>query len=239
MPIEIEKFVRDIRPTQTVLLFGAGSSIPSGAPSVEQLQFSFEKNFGVNKADYTLAEQTGVIEQRTRDRRRMIEHLQQQLSKVTASGAILNLPLYRWKSIFTTNYDELVEQTYRRKTKQLKVYSTNFDFTLKKDPDATDYFKLHGTISKDVCFGDRSRIIITVNDYDETEEYRDQLFDRLKADIGNAHLIVIGHSLADPDIRAVVNRALALKAKSGLQCRVSLLLYTKDEGRASLFESLR
>ncbi|WP_207412353.1 SIR2 family protein [Methylobacterium sp. SD274] len=139
--------------------------------------------------------------------------------------------------MYTTNYDEIIEGAYKRRMRSIKVYSTNFDFTMKDSPDETEYFKLHGTISKDVSLGDRSRIIITEADYDVTDQYRDQLFDRLKADIGESHLIIIGHSLADEDIRTVVNRALSLRARSGLQGRISLLMYSRDEGRASLWEA--
>ena len=237
MPLDVSRFVQEVQPSKTVLLFGAGSSIPSGAPSVPDLQTHFQATFGVSGTNYTLAEQTGIIEQKTKDRRRLIEALQSKFRALKPAGAILNLPLYDWKSIFTTNYDEIVEEAYKRRQRRLKVYSTNFDFGLGVDPLETDYFKLHGTISKDVSLGDHSRIIITQSDYDETEAYRDQLWDRLKADIGQAHLIVIGHSLADDDIRTVVNRTLSLKAKSGLHSRITLLLYTRDEGRAALFEA--
>ncbi|MCJ2112906.1 SIR2 family protein [Methylobacterium sp. E-025] len=236
MPIDLTSFVKDIQPSRTVLLFGAGSSIPSGAPSVQVLQAHFEKIFGVSSQGYSLAEQTSIIEQNTRDRRRLIEELQSKFKHLNPTGAILNLPLYDWKSLYSTNYDELIEVSYKRRNRALNTYSTNFDFGLREDSNSTQYFKLHGTISKDVSFGDRSRIILTEADYDLTDEYRDQLFDRLKADVGASHLIIIGHSLADPDIKFVVNRALSLINRSGLQSRITLLLYTRDDGRATLFE---
>ncbi|WP_207412321.1 hypothetical protein [Methylobacterium sp. SD274] len=93
MPIDIAKFVQDVRPTKTVLLFGAGSSIPSSAPSVARLQHHFENKFGVSGVGYSLAEQTGIIEQTTRDRRSLIEELQSQFKGLKPTGAILNLPL--------------------------------------------------------------------------------------------------------------------------------------------------
>ncbi|MCJ2101950.1 SIR2 family protein [Methylobacterium sp. E-046] len=237
MPVDLSTFVKSIRPSRTVLLFGAGSSIPSGAPSVQVLQRKFEDKFGISARDYSLAEQTGIVEHKIRDRRALIEELQTCFQGLKPTGAILNLPLYDWKSIYSTNYDELVEDAYKRRKRPLDTYTTNFDFKLRSDPTSTQYFKLHGTISKDVSLGDRSRIILTESDYDVTEEYRHQLYDRLKADIGESDLIIIGQSLADPDIKNVVNRALSLANKAGLQSRITLLLYTRDEGRAALFES--
>jgi hypothetical protein len=162
VPTDVSVFVQGVQPSKTVLLFGAGSSIPSGAPSIQALQDHFEKVFGVSAASYSLTEQTGIIEQTTRDRRKLVESLQQRMKGLLPTGAILNLPLYNWKSIYTTNYDELIEQAYRRRKRLLRVYSTNFDFSkADEDPNATELFKLHGTISKDITLGDRSRIILT------------------------------------------------------------------------------
>lgn len=237
MPVEIAALTRGIEPMRTVLLFGAGSSIPSGAPSVASLQAHFEKVFGVPASGYSLAEQTGIIETRTRDRARLITELRSQFTKLRPAGALLNLPLYKWKSIYTTNYDELIEECYRRKEAPCGVYTTNFDFGLREDPDSLQLFKLHGTLKRDEVFGDRSRMILTQGDYDLTEQYREQLYDRLKSDLAGAHLIIIGHSLADHDIRAIVDRAVRLRISSGAQTRITLFMYTRDEGRASLYES--
>ena len=236
MPVELQVLTQRIDPERTVLLFGSGSSIPSGAPSVTQLQEHFAKTFGVLQGDYTLAEQTGIIENRTRDRLRLIQELRTQFKSIRPTGSLLNLPLCKWKSIFTTNYDELVENCYERRSRDVSVYTCNFDFHIRSNPDSVQLFKLHGTLQKDEVFGDKSRIILTQNDYDLTEKYREDLYARLKGDLVGSHLIILGHSLADPDIRSVVDRVLRLRAESGSTTRVTLFLYTRDMGRAELFE---
>lgn len=237
MPIELNVLTRDVHPEHTVLMFGSGSSIPSGAPSVKQLQDHFEKIFGVSASEYNLQEQTGIIENRTRDRAKLISELRSQFRSIRPSGALLNLPLCKWKSIYTTNYDELIEACYKRRDQEINVYSCNFDFHVRRNPDTVQLFKLHGTINKDEAFGDKSRIILTQGDYDHTERYREDLYSRLKGDLVGAHLIIIGHSLADFDIRNLVDRALRLRASSGSATKVTLFLYTADMGRAELFEA--
>ena len=97
-------------------------------------------------------------------------------------------------------------------------------------------FKLHGTIEKDVADGGPSRLIITESDQDQTSNYRDSLYDRLKGDMVGGHLVIIGHSLEDRDIKDVVNRAAELGSKAPGAWRISLFLYTQDENRAQLFE---
>jgi len=215
MPADLGTIVRSLAPERTVLLFGAGSSLPSGAPSVSHLQHAFERRFGVPEKNYTLSEQTGIVEHKTRDRGSLIEALRDEFKGLKPSGSILNLPLYSWKSIFTTNYDELIEQAYQRRGRPYAAYSSNFDFGKSREADSVQLFKLHGTIWKDVVDGDRSRIILTDADYDLTEEYREQLYDRLKADLAGSLLIVIGHSLADRDVRDIINRTAAINARSG------------------------
>lgn len=237
MPLDVSRLTASLQPERTVLLFGAGSSIPSGAPSVANLQAHFEDIFDVSADNYDLSEQTSIIESMIRDRGRLIAALREKFKNLKPTGALLNLPLYDWKSIFTTNYDELIEDSYKRRSRPHAVYTSNFDFRPKNDPDAVQIFKLHGTINDDVSDGSSSRIILTQGDYDLTEEYRQQLYDRFKADIGGYHLIVIGHSLADPDIKAIVDRALKLSREAGGGGKITLFIYKRDDGRASLFEN--
>jgi SIR2-like domain len=237
MPIEVSSLVAGLRPDRTVLLFGAGSSLPSNAPSVLDLQSHFERVFNVPASGYTLAEQTAIIEHQTHDRPRLVTELRARFKGIRPTGALLNLPLYNWKSIFTTNYDELIENCYDRRSRPAYSYSSNFDFGIKSDPDAVQIFKLHGTINQDVVDGNHSRIVLTLNDYDLVYEFREQLFDKLKADIAGSHLIIIGHSLADPDIKTIVDRSLDLNTRSGGGGRITIFSYTRDPGRATLFES--
>ena len=237
MPIPISELMRHLTPHETVLLFGSGSSLPSNAPSVRQLQDHFEREFHVSGTDYSLSEQTGIIEFKTRNRRSLISSLRSRFKGLKPSGSLLNLPLYGWKSIFTTNYDTFIEDVYKLRGVPAQAYSSNFDFGPKDDPRALQIFKLHGTIDKDISDGVQSRIILTQNDYDFATEFRENLFDRFRGDISGSHLVVIGHSLVDPDIKSVVDRAHNINLKYGGGGRITVLSYSKDLGRAELFES--
>lgn len=220
-----------------MLLFGSGSSIPSNAPSVADLQRRFETEFGEKAEGYSLAEQTGIIEIKLRDRGSLISSLRAAFKSVGPAGGILNLPLYNWRSIFTTNYDTIIEAAYTRRSRPIRLYHSDFDFSLRGDLEATKLFKLHGTINHDVSDGHNSRIILTQADYDKTHEYRSKLYARLDSDIADAHLIIIGHSLADRHISDLVDRAVAANQKAGQGGRISLFMYSPDVGRAGLFEA--
>lgn len=237
MPISIQQLVDEIVPEKTVLLFGAGASIPSDAPSVQHLINRIDSEFKVLGENLTLAEIAGLAE-RKRNRADLIRCLRAEFKGVHPKGAILNLALYGWKSIFTTNYDEIVEEAYARKGKELTVFSSNFDFTIHGSPNSTKLFKLHGTIGKDVADGHASRMILTDLDYDLTQDYREALYLRFASDLTDgSHVIIIGQSLADPDLREVVQKAISVHQKAMSGGRITLLLYSKDENRAALFEA--
>jgi hypothetical protein len=216
-----------------VLLFGAGSSIPSGAPSVSKVIQHFETTFGMESEGFTFAEFCSLVE-RKKTRARMIEELRKLFAKLHPQGGLRNVPLYDWRSIFSTNYDDLIEQAYQAHGKSCRVYSSNFDFTIRHDdPDAV-LFKLHGTIHEDSAGAGNARMILTEEDNELTEQYREKLYDRMKGDLTGANLIVIGQSLRDRDMKALVDRAAKLAKAS--ETKIYLLLYETNEDLASLYE---
>lgn len=235
MSIKISDMASAIDPKNTVLFFGSGSSVPSGAPSVQDLMGTMSSIFSIPCDGYSLCELAGVIEMKE-GRRPLIDHLRKRLSNVKPTGSLLNFPLYEWKSIYTTNYDNLIEDAYSGANVAIESVSSNFDFQVSKNPEAIKLFKIHGTIEKDEVDGVHSRIIISDNDYDLTSDYRETLYDSLRNDLNQSDLVIIGSSLSDPHIREIVNRALDIHSKSHCQKSIYLVLYTEDENRALLYE---
>lgn len=235
MSIELSEMIEGIDPSNTVLFFGAGSSIPSGAPSVAKLMASVSHMFNIDAEGYSLTEMTSLAEEK-RSRVELINCLRGMFNKIRVTGALLNLPLYNWKNIYTTNYDKLVEQSYEIKEKPISVITSNYDFREQKYPEAMKLYKLHGCIDKDISDGSQSRIIISESDYDNTSEYRETLWDAFKYDLNGGNVVIIGYSLADQHIKDLVSRAISINNKSHSPASINLVLYSKDEGRASLFE---
>jgi SIR2-like domain len=232
----VQSVINRIQPERTVLLFGAGSSIPSRAPTSQALIDFFANRFALPRTGFSLSEIASLAETRV-GRRTLVDALREQFKSLKPTGGLLNLPLYNWKSLFTTNYDDLIEQCYGRRGMPINVYSSDFDFRGHENALAQNLFKLHGTIEKDVVDDSRSRLILTDSDYDQTSAYREQLYNRLKAELAGKMLIIIGHSLADHDIREIANKAVNLNAQMDNGGQILLFIYTPDEERASLFES--
>lgn len=237
MTIEITDLVDDLATENTILIFGAGASVSSDAPSVSKLIQAISTKFGIDAAGLSLKEIASLVEVR-KNRSELVGLIRSMIKGLKAKGALLNIPHYAWKNIFTTNYDELVENSYERAGQPLSVISSNFDFTADSHLGATKLFKLHGTIHKDIVDGHVSRMIITETDYDHTNDYREALYDRLKSDMSpGSQVLIVGQSLADSDLRELVQRAITINQNSQQKGTISLLLYERDENRAQLFES--
>ncbi|SFU01900.1 SIR2 family protein [Sedimentitalea nanhaiensis] len=230
----MKEFIGQVDPEKTVLLFGAGASIPSGAPGVDALVKHFADKYDLDH-ELDLAEITFLAEKKT-SRRKVITDLRRFFPHVKPKGGLLKIPRWRWKGIYTTNYDTLVEQAFERANKKCRVYSSNFDFHIDEEEFHCEFFKIHGTIDKDVSDGNQSRIILTVDDYDQTEDFREQLYDRMRGDLAGADLVIIGQSLSDPDMDALVKRAAKINANCLSPGQITLLIYTENQSRAQLQE---
>lgn len=235
MTVSLSTMVEGLNPSNTILFFGSGSSIPSGAPSVAKIIERIGSEFDIETDGFSLTEISSIAEVK-RSRTELVRCLRSMFSRIRVTGALLNLPLYKWKNIYTTNYDKLVEQSFEKKECPLSVITSNYDFREQKYPEATKLYKLHGCIEKDISDGNQSRIIISESDYDNTSEYRDFLWDAFKQDLNGSSIVIIGYSLADLHIKEIVDRAISNNNKSHIPAKIYLLLYTKDENRALLLE---
>ena len=109
--------------------------------------------------------------------------------------------------IATTNYDLLVERTYKRTATAVQApvpFIENGDRVddLLRDPKSVPYLKLHGCITR--LSNPQCPLILSTDQYIQYRQGRSRLFDQLKG-LGYEHPIVfIGHSLQDTDMRAVL-----------------------------------
>ncbi len=237
MPIDLSVLCRQISPEQTVLIFGAGASIPSGAPSGQQLAHELETKFRIGQGlGLSLSDLSTLIERRI-SRRELVEFICNRIAKLQPTGGLLNIPTFGWASIFSTNYDDLVEKAFKKANVPLTVYSSNYDFRGAGEKSAQSLYKFHGTIWKDDSLGDKERMVITEPDFDKVEDYRGILYRRLAENLHSKSALIVGNSLADPDLRRLVDDALRAKATEGAPGRIYLFAYTTNLDLAEIYES--
>jgi len=233
--LTIEELARRIEPSRTVLFFGAGSSIPSGAPSSEELVQILESKFELAGAGLNLMELASLIEGRGR-RKTLIETIRARIVTDQPTRGVLALPAYDWKAIYSTNYDELVEVAFSKAGKALRVIVSDFDLGANAERSQIPLYKIHGSIDQDIVLGHRARLVISEVDYDQTSVYREKLYRIFEADLAQSDLVIVGHSLTDPHIKQIIDRVAKMHNTTASSFNIYLLLYSRDETRAELLQ---
>jgi len=128
-------------------------------------------------------------------------------SEFKAGEAHMSIPLFSWHSIFTTNYDLLIEDAYsniKDKNQTIVKFIKNGQKVndAMREKNSLMYFKLHGCISE--IIDENLPLILTINQYIDYQKNRSNLFERLQSFSADYPVIFVGHSLADADIRATM-----------------------------------
>jgi NAD-dependent SIR2 family protein deacetylase len=210
MPIELTELAELILQRPVVLFLGAGASIPSGAPSGPSLAVYLQNHLvGGEDISNDLMELASILESRI-GREPLVRAIQHKLEKLTPRGGLMALPEVKWDSIYTTNFDDLVEKAFGRCGYSLTPIRSNFEYGRETSVE-TNLFKIHGCISQDRCLGHKSSMILTEDDYVTFADFRKCLFKRLSLDFLTKSVLFIGYSLRDPHVRKEIKEALEQK----------------------------
>ncbi len=122
----------------------------------------------------------------------------------SAHVAIVQLP---WSAIYTTNYDRLIEIAAKQPNIAAPYHIAPIVSQADLVDDLTDgdipYYKVHGTIERASTL--EGRLILTREDYRYYGEFRKPLFQRLKRDLLSRTFLFAGYSLADDDLRTILD----------------------------------
>ncbi|ASJ72100.1 SIR2 family protein [Granulosicoccus antarcticus] len=235
MPTDLNEVARRINPEETILFLGAGASVPSGAPKAQELSQAIAAQFSFELSDYSLSEVASIAEEKV-GRRSLVEFVNSKIGKLRPTRGLRNIPLFDWRRIYTTNYDDLIESAYRDSDTVLQVVSSNYEITNASRESATTLYKIHGTVGSDTSTGQTSKLILTEQDYDDTQTYREALYSQLERDLVQGSCVIIGYSLSDAYMKEQINFALKVRSKSDIPGQIYLITYASDAGRAMLYE---
>ncbi len=184
---------------------GAGFSIPLGLPSwndlinalAKQLDWDPDVFMQSGNSNYLQLAEYYVI-------KKSIGELRNELSKamridddkLRLSVAHKLLADIKPKSIYTTNYDEGIEEAFKIYSKPYTVIRNINDLKNAND-DTTFIYKFHGD------FIDDESLVLTETSYFDRMEFDDPLDIRLRSDILNNVLLFLGYSLNDINTRYI------------------------------------
>ena len=220
----------------TTLFLGAGASIPSGAPSGTALSEALTAEFFDGEKTRALSDISGRVELKY-GRPDLVAFLRSKLTPLQPSKTVLRLPNFNFASIFTTNYDSLVEIAFEEAKVELPTVRSNKDYAFDYRQYNTMLFKLHGCISEDRCDGLSHGMIITDEDYSTYGSFRQIGFKHFEQSLATTNVVFVGYSMADAKIKEYVERAIELARSQECPGQIFLLLYEEDEIEATRWEN--
>lgn len=223
-------------PTRTVLVLGAGASIPSGGMSGSALGRKLAKEFD---QDYDLYGNLSVLSDVIENKhgRRPLTDALRKILDFEPHGGLQLLPTFRWRSIYTTNFDRALEKAASQQNIPYAAVRSIYDVPEIERVERLRIFKLHGCLSQDRAYGDPSSMIITRADYRAVRRWKKSLLDRLQVDLETAKVLVLGQSLADPHLDELIHEIAELQLDLGYRDRVSILAYQDTPDLAAVFEA--
>ena len=206
--------IRQIKDGNVVLFLGAGAtkgaihpegkSSPSGAELAnlivdEFLDETYRNMTLASVAEYAISESSLFSVQK------FISNIFSKFEPSEESHMLI--PKYRWKAIVTTNYDTIIEKSYNNSKSNVQTLAKFIEDGQSIDraiqsPKDLPYFKLHGCINE--ANNANIPFILTIDQYVTHKLHRERLFSKVLDLAGNYPILFVGHSLEDPDIRAIL-----------------------------------
>lgn len=198
----INDYVKDLYEGTASVFAGAGLSNPAGYVNWSDLMSEIAQDLGLDinqEKDLVSIAQYHVNENQTRSKlnRKIVEEFTEDAEETENHKIIARLPV---SSIWTTNYDELIEKSYLKENKVVDVkYRNNQLLTTKPKRDLVVY-KMHG----DVNHSDEA--ILTKQQYEQYYQTHEPFLNALSGELITKTFLFIGFSFTDPNLDYVLSR---------------------------------
>lgn len=200
--IFINDFVKDLNEGTASIFAGAGLSIPVGYVNWNELMAEIAQDLGLDintESDLVSMAQFHVNENRNRTKinRKILEEFTEDAKETENHKIIAGLPI---SSIWTTNYDELIEKTFTKENKIVDVkYTVSQLLTTKPKRDVV-IFKMHGDVNHP------NSAIITKEQYEQYHQTHEPFINALTGELTTKTFLFIGFSFTDPNLDYVLSR---------------------------------
>ena len=196
---DVAELLTKIHQKKVVLFIGNGASVDAGGPKTKELVTTIKNAFP--QADYRgndfIQTCTDVLETTLTSRRELEDIVKKQLFDLKPSSFHMELPVWVWRAVFTTNYDDLIEQGYRavgRRVQSLDTIFSDRDPISVNDMERLKLFKLMGCI---VSQHPDNRLILTQADYNAVLRSRLVVFRTLSDFMQDGTILYVGYSFQD------------------------------------------
>jgi len=203
MPITRKDFIKRIsqkmRNNELSIFLGAGISTPLGIPSWKNLMRPLANDLGLDierQYDYYALAQYYV---NTHDWAELKKHIgDAAFSFKTDSEALTKLLCLGLRTVWTTNFDESIEQTLRAQQVKYQVVCSDANLAYAPQDDIVTIYKLNGDIH------DLEHIIITAEDWEAYPETHPTMIAFLKKELVSNTFLFYGYSFRDGLVKSAL-----------------------------------
>lgn len=226
MSIEINRFIEDYSQElvagNAAYFIGAGISVDSKLPNWIGLIKPFTEKIGIvdlNGKDLPLMAQY-VINEELGNRGPFINAISNKLKRGYKPNKYHNaIAKTNLKTIWTTNYDNLLEEVFTKATIDVKFSDDSISRHVVDSQ--IEIIKMHGCVYN----SNRDDIVISQSDYEDFFINKPAIAQRLRIDLLRKSFLFIGYGYEDPNIKNIITEARRLAGNNTLQH----YLITKDQ----------
>jgi len=215
LPVQIPAILlQSIRQGRVVLFLGAGASrgarLPDGSepPLGDALRNLLADQFlGGKFKDYPLAQVSDLAISES-DLITVQDYIAEKFRRLVPAQFHRLMPSFKWRALFTTNYDRLIEATYDstswKSVQEIVPILSDRDRMDERlrSQDQLGLIKLHGCITR--THDPDLPLILTVDQYITHLDERTYLFRTFEQYAFEYPIVFVGYGLQDPDIRAAL-----------------------------------
>ncbi|WP_445908602.1 SIR2 family protein [Yeosuana sp.] len=200
--IFINDFVKDLNAGTASIFAGAGLSVPAGYVNWKDLMAEIAQDLGLDiniETDLVSIAQFHLNENLTRSKlnRKILEEFTEDIEETQNHKILAKLPL---SSIWTTNYDELIEKTFEKENKVVDVKHTNSQLLTTKPKRDIVIYKMHGDVKHP------NSAILTKEQYEQYHQTHEPFINALSGELTTKTFLFIGFSFTDPNLDYVLSR---------------------------------
>lgn len=207
---EQKRFIRDyakfLEEGDAALFAGAGLSRTAGYVDWRALlkDIATELRLDIHReSDLIAIAQYHVNEKRNRSRinQVLIDELTKAATRTPSHSILARLPI---DTVWTTNYDQLLERAFDEAGKSVDVKLTTANLAQSRRGRDVTIYKMHG------CITQPEDAVVTKDDYEGYESKRSLFSDSLKGDLIGKTFLFLGFSFTDPNIDHILGRVRTL-----------------------------
>ena len=210
----LQEILQKIQQGNVVLFLGAGASHSAGGPTGKKLTEMIKERFpNINQQLSEFIEICqDVLDTPPYNRNELEDFIKSKLDVLKPTSAHKIMTKYDWGAIFTTNFDDLIEFSYRDNSSlRLKpcqpIYSERFHVS-PADRSKVYLFKIMGSIT--ATEGESGNMVLSRADYNSSLVRRRKYLELLSDFVKTGTMVFIGYSFGDRIVLDIIDDLIGI-----------------------------